>query len=163
VLGAQWLESQEQEVPDDVLVVVVVIVEAGDDVVDAELVLGVLEQRDEGLLGPFSQLQLGDRDVEPVLVENSLPVAAHPAHARRREAQLQRLLSTADGWRRRRRAGGLAAVAAAAAGWRGRRWILANKLRVRGISYIPRASALWELPTCAGNIKPAVEAPRRGC
>lgn len=58
MLGAQWLESQEQEVPDDVLVVVVVIVEAGDDVVDAELVLGVLEQRDEGLLGPFSQLQL---------------------------------------------------------------------------------------------------------
>ena len=48
----------EKYIPDDVLVVVVVIVEAGDDVVDAELVLGVLEQRDEGLLGPFSQLQL---------------------------------------------------------------------------------------------------------
>ena len=48
----------EKYIPDDVLVVVVVIVEAGDDVVDAELVLGVLKQRDEGLLGPFSQLQL---------------------------------------------------------------------------------------------------------
>ena len=50
--------ASTKNIPDDVLVVVVVIVEAGDDVVDAELVLGVLEQRDEGLLGPFSQLQL---------------------------------------------------------------------------------------------------------
>jgi len=33
-------------------------------------------------------------------------------------------------------------------------------LKVRGISVVPRASALWELPTCAGNIKPAVEARR---
>jgi len=69
VLGAQWLESQEQEVPDDVLVVVVVIVEAGDDVVDAELVLGVLEQRDEG----------NDR------LAQLRPVNAHVTDAQRRQ------------------------------------------------------------------------------
>merc|ERR1719516_133458 len=39
--------------------------------------------------------------------------------------------------------------------------VLSIDLKVRGISWIPRASALWELPTCAGDIKPAAEARRR--
>jgi len=146
VLGANGFKPEEQKVPDDVLVVVDV-VKTGDDVVYAELFVGVLEQGDEGLLRAFGQLGLSDCHVEPVLIENGLPLAANPAHSGGREGELECLLG-----------GRLRGVVAG-----GRYGFLPSILRVRGIFWIPRASALWELPTCAGNIKPAAEARRRGC
>jgi len=141
------LETKEQEVPDHVLVVIMQPVEAGNHVGHLQLLLGVLQQGDEGPLGALGQLTGADADVEPLLPEHGLPVSPGPAEACCGEADL----------------GG-----AVEATLLRRLWccilvivgFLSIVLKVRGISIVPRASALWELPTCAGNIKPAVEARR---
>jgi len=76
------LESKEQEVPDDVLVVGR-FVQTGDDVIHPQLLLGVLQQRDKRSLAPVRQLVLGDHHVEPVLPKHRLPLAPNSADARR--------------------------------------------------------------------------------
>jgi len=50
------LEPKEKEVPDDVLVVMMVPVETSDHVRDPKLLFCVLEQGDEGTLATVSQL-----------------------------------------------------------------------------------------------------------
>jgi len=142
------LKSQEQEVPDDVLVVVLCPVQAGNDVGHPQLLLCVLEQRDKGSLAAVRQLILGNTDVEPALPEYGLPLGPDSSLAGSREADLYSLLAAI-----------LGEVCA-----KGGRCPFQNlSLGVRGMSFVPRADALWEFPTCAGDIKPAVEAPRRGC
>jgi len=140
-------KPQEQEVPDNVLVVMIG-VKTGDYVLDSQLLLGVFQQRHESVLAAFRQLVLSDRHIEPVLPEHGFPLAAYTADSGRREGQFHRLPDV--------RLKRVATNGGANAGFQPKLdW-------VRGISY-PRASALWEFPTCAGNIKPAVEAPHRGC
>lgn len=75
------LKSQEQEVPDDVLVVVLCPVEAGNDVGHPQLLLGILQQRDKRPLAAVGQLILGNTDVEPALPEYSLPLGPDSALA----------------------------------------------------------------------------------
>lgn len=70
----EWLKSQEQKIPDDILVVVLCPVQAGNDVGHPQLLLGILKQRDKRPLAAVGQLILGDTDVEPALPEYSLPL-----------------------------------------------------------------------------------------
>jgi len=113
-----------------------------------KLFLSVLEQRDKGPLGALSELVGSDAHIKSLLPHDGLPVGAGAAKPCSGEADL----------------GG--SIGALLLGRVGRSCIfvligfLSIVLKVRGISVVPRASALWELPTCAGNIKPAVEARR---
>lgn len=143
------LKSQEQKVPDDILVVVLRPVEAGNNVGHPQLFLCVLQQRDKGSLAAVRKLILGDTDVEPALPEYSLPLGPNSALASGREADLNSLLAAIL----------LGEVSPKGGGCPFQKL----SLGVRGMSFVPRADALWEFPTCAGDIKPAVEAPRRGC
>jgi len=145
------LKSQEQEVPDDVLVVMLCPVQAGNDVRHPQLLLGVLQQRDKGPLAAVRQLVLSNTDVEPALPEYSFPLGPDSALAGSREADLYSLLAA------------IALGEVSPKGVVGCRPFQMLSLGVRGMSFVPRADALWEFPTCAGDIKPAVEAPRRGC
>jgi len=141
-------KPEEKKVPDNVLVVVVV-VQTGDNVAHSQLLLGVLQQRDKRALAAIRQLVLGNCHIKPVLPEHRFPLAADAAHAGCREGQLHCLLYT--------RLESIHADVRASAGFQPKLdW-------VRGISIVPRASALWEFPTCAGDIKRAAEAQRRGC
>jgi len=137
-------KPQEQKVPDDVLVVDGS-VQTGHYVIDAQLLLGVLQQRDKGSLAAVRQLVLGHHDVEAVLPEHRLPLTPDPAHPGGGERELDRLVT--------RRAIRLDLAKSGGVG-------CTIFDLVRGISVYPRASALWEIPTCAGDIKPATEAPR---
>jgi len=139
------LETEEQEVPHDVLVVMMQSIQAGDHVGHFQLFLGVLQQRDEGSLRALGQLVGAHTDVEPVLPEDCLPAGSGAAEACCREADLCGLVLTVL----HSRVCILVSVG-----------VLSIAHKVRGIAIVPRASALWELPTCAGNIKPAVEARR---
>lgn len=142
------LETEEQKVPHDVLVVIVEPIEAGHHVGDLKLLLGVLQQGDKGSLGALRQLVGSDADVKSLLPQHGLPLVGGPAEACGGEADV----------------GGPVCTALILC----RSWscilvlvdFLSMDRKVRGISSVPRASALWELPTCAGNIKPAGEARR---
>jgi len=142
------LETEEEEVPDHVLVVVVQPIKTGDHMGHLKLFLSILEQRDKGPLGALSKLVRSDAHIKSLLPHDGLPVGAGAAKPCSGEADL----------------GG--SIGALLLGRVGRSCIfvlvgfLSIVLKVRGISVVPRASALWELPTCAGNIKPAVEARR---
>jgi len=141
------LETEEQEVPDHVLVVMMQSIQAGYHVSHLQLLLGVLEEGDEGSLWSLGQLAGGYTHVKPILPQHSFPVGAGASQSCSREGDLSGLV--------------LAILCC-------RIWscilvsisALSIAVKVRGISVIPRASALWELPTCAGNIKPAEEARR---
>jgi len=137
-------KPQEQKVPDDVLVVDGS-VQTGHYVIDAQLLLGVLQQRDKGSLAAVRQLVLGYHDVEAVLPEHRLPLTPDPAHPGGGERELDRLVSRRTIRLDLAKSGGVGCTIIHL---------------VRGISVYPRASALWEIPTCAGDIKPATEAPR---
>jgi len=141
------LETEEQEIPDHVLVVMVQSVKASHHVGDLQLLLSVLQQRDEGPLGAFRQLVGANTDIQSFLPQHSLPVGAGAAQACGRECYLGGLLLVTANCR-------LGYCILVFVGF------LSIDLKVRGISFVPRASALWELPTCAGDIKPAVEARR---
>jgi len=120
---------------------------------DPQLLLGVLEQGDESPLASVSQLTAGYVDVQSFLPENSLPGGSYTPKPSSREGNLNSFVLVINSviiwWF-------VIAIA-----WNSGLQSIAH--RVRGISFIPRTSALWELPTCTGNIKPAVEArrPRR--
>jgi len=141
------LETEEQEVPDHVLVIMMQSIQAGYHVSHLQLLLGVLEEGDEGSLWSLGQLAGGYTHVKPILPQHSFPVGAGASQSCSREGDLSGLV--------------LAILCC-------RIWscilvsisALSIAVKVRGISVIPRASALWELPTCAGNIKPAEEARR---
>lgn len=75
------LETEEQKVPHDVLVVIVEPVEAGHHVGDLQLFLGILQQGDKGSLGALRQLVGSDADVESLLPEHGLPLVGGPAEA----------------------------------------------------------------------------------
>jgi len=139
------LETKEQEVPDHVLVVIVQPVKTSHHVADLELLLGVLEEGHEGPLGALGQLRRAHRDVKPLLPKHSFPESPGAAQSFCGEADLSGLVLAAL-----RRVWGCILVVG----------FLSIAHKVRGISVVPRASALWELPTCAGNIKPAGEARR---
>jgi len=142
------LETEEEEVPDHVLVVVVQPIKTGDHMGHLQLFFSILEQRDKGPLGALSELVGSDAHIKSLLPDDGLPVGAGAAKPCSGEADL----------------GG--SIGAFLLDRVGRSCIfvligfLSIVLKVRGISVVPRASALWELPTCAGNIKPAVEARR---
>jgi len=140
------LESKEEEVADDVLVVMMELIQASHHVADPELLLGVLQQRDECTLAAVGQLAPGDAHVQPLLPQHTIPASAHTTQPRGRETNLDcRVLSIVH----------LLVIFSFPCG---RLQSLAH--RVRGVQCVPRASALWEFPTCAGGIKPAAEAPR---
>lgn len=140
------LETKEQEVPDHVLVVIMQSVKAGHHVADLQLLLGVLEEGDEGPLGALGKLSRAHGDVKPLLPQHSFPESPGAAQSFCGEADLSGLVLAAL-----RRVWGCILVVVG---------FLSIARKVRGISVVPRASALWELPTCAGNIKPAGEARR---
>lgn len=57
------LETEEQEIPDHVLVVMVESVKAGHHMSDLQLLLGILQQGDEGPLGALGQLVGANADI----------------------------------------------------------------------------------------------------
>lgn len=71
------LETKKQEVPDDVLVVVVHLVETGHHVQNAQLLLGVLKQRDERSFAAVTELRASDGDVESLLPKHGRPGGAN--------------------------------------------------------------------------------------
>jgi len=77
--GSYRFKPEEQEVPDNILVVVVG-VETGNHVVHTQLLLGVLQQGHECVLAAVRQLVLGDCHVEPILPEHGLPLATNPSN-----------------------------------------------------------------------------------
>jgi len=85
-------KPKEQEVPEDVLVVVIG-VETSNHVLDAQLLLSILKQRHKSVLAAFCQLVLSDGHVEPVLPEHGFPLAAYPTDPGRREGQFHCLLN----------------------------------------------------------------------
>lgn len=135
------LEAKEKKIPDDILVVVVQLVQASHDVAHAQLVLGVLEQTDECLSRPILELCRCYRHIKTVLPEYGRPKAPHSTNTGSRETYLNCLVLR-----------GGASLKIDISGFQ------SIVLGVRGISFIPRASALWEFPTCAGGIKPTAEA-----
>jgi len=71
------LETKKQEVPDDILVVVVHLVQTGHDVQNAQLLLSVLKQRDERPFAAITELLASDGDVEPLLPQHGRPGGAN--------------------------------------------------------------------------------------
>jgi len=69
-------KPKKQEVPDNILVVIIVI-QTGDHMVNPQLLLGVFQQRDKRVLAAFRQLVLSDCHIEPVLPEYGFPLAAN--------------------------------------------------------------------------------------
>jgi len=143
------LETEKEEIPDHVLVVMVQSVETSNDMSHLQLLLCIFQQGDEGPLGAFGQLVGGHTDVQPVLPKHGFPVGTGAPQTCSRKSDLCGLVLPSPNWC-----------------WLGNCifvfiGVLSIDLKVRGISWIPRASALWELPTCAGDIKPAAEARRR--
>jgi len=136
------LEAKEKKIPDDVLVVMVQLIQAGHDVAHAQLVLGVLKQADECLSRPILELCCCYRHIKTVLPEYGRPEAPHSTNTGSRETYLNCLVLR----------GGGASLEVYISGFQ------SIVLGVRGISFIPRASALWEFPTCTGGIKPTAEA-----
>jgi len=142
---SEWLESKKEEVADDVLVVMMELIQASHHVANPQLLLGILQQGHESTLAAVCQLAAGDAHVQSLLPQHAVPASAHAAQPSSRETNLYcRVLSIVQN---------LVAVSFA-------RVLQSIAHRVRGILSIPRASALWEIPTCAGGIKPAAEAPR---
>jgi len=84
------LETEEEEVPDHVLVVVVQPIEAGDHVRHLQFFLSILEQRDESSLGALSKLVRSDTHIESLLPHDRLPVGAGAAKSCSGEADLGR-------------------------------------------------------------------------
>jgi len=143
---SDWLEPKKKEVADDVFVVMMELIKASHHMGDSQLLLRILQQGHESTLATVSQLATGNAHVQPLLPENSIPASADTAQPGSREANLNcRVLGVVQ----------ILVASFACVG------VQSIAHRVRGIFSIPRASALWEIPTCAGNIKPAVEAPRR--
>jgi len=70
------LETEKQEIPDHVLVVMVQSVEASHHMSDLQLFLGIFQQGDEGPLGALGQLIGADANIQSVLPEHGLPVGA---------------------------------------------------------------------------------------
>jgi len=93
VLSKHRLKPQKQKVPDDV-VVDVALVQTGNDMLHAQLLLRVLEQRHKCPLAPVRELVLGDCHVEPVLPLNRFPLGANSTNAGCRKGQLDRFLNT---------------------------------------------------------------------
>jgi len=148
---SKWLKSQEEEVADDVLVIMMELIQASHHMADPELLLGILQQGDEGALAAIGQLTAGDAHVQSLLPQHTVPASAHTTQASGRETNLDcRVLVVVH-------------HAVVIISFPCTRFLLSTcARRVRGIFRIPRASALWEFPTCAGGIKPAVEAPHPG-
>jgi len=144
---SEWLEPKKEEVSDDVLVVMMELIQASHHVADPELLLGVLQQRDECTLATVGQLAPGDAHVQPLLPQHTIPASADTTQPRGRETNLDcRVLSIVHLL--------VVIISFPCAG------LQSLTHRVRGVQCVPRASALWEFPTCAGGIKPAAEAPR---
>lgn len=139
------LESKKEEVADDVFVVMMELIQTSHHMAYSQLLLCVLQQGHESTLAPISQLAASNTHVQPLLPEYRIPVSSDTTKPRSRETNLHcRIPSVVQNLVTSFACVGVQSIAH----------------RVRGISNIPRASALWEIPTCAGGIKPAVEAPR---
>jgi len=91
VPSADGLKPKEQKVPYDV-VVNVTLIEAGDNVVDSQLLLRVLEQRDKRALTSVRKLVLSDCHIQPILPLNRFPLAANSSNASSGKRQLDCLL-----------------------------------------------------------------------
>jgi len=75
------LESKEEEVADDVLVVMMELIQASHHVADPQLLLGVLQQGHKGTLAAVRQLAAGDAHVQSLLPQHTVPASAHAAQA----------------------------------------------------------------------------------
>jgi len=64
---SKWLKSQEEEVADDVLVIMMELIQASHHMADPELLLGILQQGDEGALAAIGQLAASDAHVQSLL------------------------------------------------------------------------------------------------
>jgi len=73
------LESKEEEVADDVLVVMMELIQASHHVADPQLLLGVLQQGDEGTLAAIGELTAGDTHVQSLLPQYTIPTSANTA------------------------------------------------------------------------------------
>jgi len=71
------LESEEEEVPDDILVVMVQLIETCYDIADTELFLSVFKQRHKGALATIRQLASGNTHVQSVLPQHCVPGSAN--------------------------------------------------------------------------------------
>lgn len=141
---SDWLEPKKQEVADDVLVVMMELIKASHHMANSQLLLRIFQQGDESTLAPVRQLAAGHTNIEPLLPQNSVPASTYTTQTSSRETDLHcRVLRVVQNLVASFACVGVQSIAH----------------RVRGIFRIPRASALWEIPTCAGGIKPAVEAP----
>lgn len=87
-LGTERLKAQEQKRAHQILAIDAILAHAQHNAVHVQLVLGELQQRDERLLGGLGQQNVGQRNVQHVVVrvQHRLPAAAH----RLRHVQLQR-------------------------------------------------------------------------
>jgi len=79
---SKGLESKKEEVTDDILVVMVQLIETCYDIANTELLLSVLEQRDEGALASVRELAAGHAHVEPFLPQHRLPGGPDAAKTR---------------------------------------------------------------------------------
>jgi len=79
---SKGLESKKEEVADDVLVVMVQLIETCYDIANTELLLSVLEQRDEGAFASVRELAGRDAHVERVLPQHRVPVGPETAQTR---------------------------------------------------------------------------------
>jgi len=85
---SERLESKEEEVPDHVLVVMMKLVNAGNNMTDAQFLLSVLQQRHECMFAALGQLGAGDANIQSVLPEHCVPGCLDTTKSRSRETNL---------------------------------------------------------------------------
>jgi len=66
------------------------LIQASHHVTDPQLLLGVLQQGDEGTLAAISQLAAGDAHVQSLLPQHTVPASANTTQASGRETNLDR-------------------------------------------------------------------------
>jgi len=64
------------------------LIQASHHVTDPQLLLGVLQQGDEGTLAAIGQLAAGDAHVQPLLPQHAVPASANTTQASGRETNL---------------------------------------------------------------------------
>jgi len=151
---SQGLETEKEEVPDNDLHFLELSVKANDDVRASEVLLCVLEQLNEGLLGAVAELLHRHIHIQPALPEYRFPrrqfgriVAAGHAEL---EPLHERFSSDAVGLGTADLIGVVIVGVVVVLG------IQSVVFGVRGILYFPHSSALWDIATGVGSIRSTV-------